>query len=112
MCSTRNPLLDAYWPSERRAIIVHKYYLGLERGYDPSLAEAIESWEERFAARWRERKLRHDAEVQLREIEAYRERLCQEHSRDVDFNEAARNWIEHYEATWRERWEESTCAGA
>lgn len=97
--------LSGYWPSERRALLEHKYFLGLERGYDPPLEEAIESWERRYARQWRTEKMRRDAEAQLREIEAYRQRLIGELGRLVDFAEAARCWIRECEAQWRDHWE-------
>jgi hypothetical protein len=104
--------LARFWPSERRAILVHKYYLGVERGYDPSIREAIESWEAYYASTWRETKLRHDAEVQLAEIESFRLQRCDELRREVDFAQAAKEWVENHEPAWRRNWEESACAGA
>ena len=104
--------LARFWPSERRAILVHKYFLGMERGCDPSIEEAVASWEARFANRWREAKLRHDAEVQLAEIESFRTELCTVRGREIDFAQAAKEWVENHEPAWRRSWEESTCAGA
>ncbi len=94
-----------YMPSERRALLNHKYFLGIERGYDPPITEAIESWESRFARDWRTRKMRRDAEVQIREIERYRQRLSAERGVDVSFHEAARLWVDKCECAWRLRWE-------
>ena len=100
-------LLDGYRPSEIRALMEHKYYLGIERGYDPPLEEVIASWECFYAGDWRNRKMRRDAEVQVREIEAYREKMIAERGGPVTFREAAKAWIEQCECGWREAWEAS-----
>ena len=97
--------LVGYWPSECRAVLEHKYFLGIERGYDPPLAEVIESWEQSHARRWRTEKMRRDAKAQLLEIESYRQELSREDGRHVAFAEAARKWIVTREAEWREEWE-------
>ena len=107
-----DPRLASYWPSERRAIIVHKYFLGVERGYGPTLEEAIASWEERHAHTWRCEKMRRDAEAQLALIERHREQLAREANRPVSFAEAARDWVQCHERAWRTAWEQSAVSGA
>jgi hypothetical protein len=111
MCGP-NPLLSGYWPSECRAIMVCKYFMGLERGYDPPLPEVIDIWERDYAPRWRANKLQRDAQAQVREIEGLRQRLAAERGGDVDFKAAAREWVSRYEASWRAAWEDTAAAGA
>jgi len=105
-----HPLLRDYWPSERKAIWVHKYYMGIERGYDPSMDEVVSSWERDYARDWRSRKMQRDAHVQLDEIEAHRNHMCREKGREVSFLEAARDWVYRHEAQWRRQWEEQPAA--
>lgn len=107
-----HPALNRYWPSERRAIWEHKYFLGLERGCNPSIEEAIESWERQHASRWRSNKMRRDAEAQLDEIESYRKWLEHDKGGEVSFDEAARDWVENHENQWRQHWEETALADA
>lgn len=96
-----HPILSAYTPAERHAIEVHKYFLGIEGGYDPTIEEAIASWERHHAFTWRSRKMRRDAEAQLREIELHRQQLTHARGQTVEFTEAARDWINHWSAQWR-----------
>jgi len=112
MTTLQRPRLSCYWPSEQRAIIVHKYFLGIERGTDPSIEDAIESWEERHAHDWRCAKMRRDAEAQLAQIDAHRDRMSRDLNRPVSFSEAARDWVHNYESNWRTRWEQTELAGA
>jgi hypothetical protein len=97
--------LTRYWPSEVRAIQEHKYFLGMERGYDPPMEEVLESWERQYAKAWRTAKMRRDVEAQLREIEACRARLASDTGRTIGFAEAARTWVDISEREWRDRWE-------
>ncbi len=103
--------LSVYRPSERRAILDHKYYLGIELGYDPSLCEVIRSWEENYACEWRRKKMRRDAEVQVKEIQRCKDELSRQWGRSVEFTEAIRVWLDEHEAEWRRRWESSPCSG-
>lgn len=112
MKTLERPKLSSYWPSEQRAIIVHKYFLGIERGCDPSIEEAIESWEERHAHQWRCEKMRRDAEAQLAQIDAHQERMSKSQNRPVSFSEAARDWVHNHESNWRSSWEQTEHAGA
>ena len=92
--------------------MVCKYYMGLERGYDPPLAEVIDVWERNYAPLWRAAKLQRDAQAQVREIEGLRRRLSEERGGTVDFKAAAREWVSRYEAGWRAAWENTAAAGA
>ncbi len=112
MVSTNEPVLRNYRPSERRAILVHRYYLGVERGCEPSLPEAVESWEDGHADRWRSEKMRHDAAEQVREIEAHRCHMSEQRGNEVDFRTAAKDWVSRFEPLWREHWESTPLAGA
>jgi len=102
--------LAGYLPSEVRALMEHKYFLGIERGYDPPLAEVIASWEARYASAWRCQKMRRDAEAQVREIEAFREKLATQRGCPITFRDAAKVWVEECESEWRRRWEASPAA--
>src|SRR5262245_56502161 len=66
-----DPVLDHYSPSERRAILVHRYFLGIELRQQPSLADTVRSWETSFARPWRREKALRDVAAQLREIEQH-----------------------------------------
>jgi len=110
MAVTVNSSLDGFHPSEIRALMEHKYFLGIERGYDPPIEEVIVSWETRFARDWRAMKMRRDAEAQVREIEAFRDRLSADRGMPVTFREAAQVWVEEFECEWRRCWESSTAS--
>jgi hypothetical protein len=103
--------LEGYRPSEVRALMEHKYFLGIERGYDPSIEEVIASWEARYASDWRAKKMRHDAEVQVREIQDFQARLASERGQSVTFREAAQQWVEQCECEWRRNWEAGRSSG-
>lgn len=94
-------ILECYGPAECRAIATHKYYLGLERGYDPPITEAVASWEQRFAFDWRSKKIRDDMDAQARAIERHRQNLAIVRGGDVTFADAARDWVDHHGAGWR-----------
>ena len=101
-----------YRPSENRAILVHKYYLGIELGYDPSVEEATESWERNHALNWRNAKMRRDVEAQIREIDSHRDQLSKERGSEIAWEHAAKEWVSTREAQWREQWESTVSAGA
>ena len=44
-----DPILRGYPMLERKAILVHKYFLGLEMHQDPGVERAMRSWEIRYA---------------------------------------------------------------
>ncbi|NLF29286.1 MAG: hypothetical protein GX591_00195 [Planctomycetes bacterium] len=95
--------LTSYDPVERGAILDHKYFLGIEMGFDPGLLCAIESWEARYAADWRRRRLAADWAAQWIEIERYRDELARSGHREITLEDAARGWIASYAADWRRR---------
>ncbi len=97
----RDAILKRYGPAECRAIATHKYFLGLERGYDPPIAEAVESWEHRYAYHWRSEKIRRDMADQTYAIECFRCSLCGEWGHEVTFAEAAREWVRERGDLWR-----------
>lgn len=103
MVATQHPALERYSISERCAIEVHKYYLGLELGYDPSFEEVVESWETLHANAWRRGRMRRDAELQIHEIERFRELLSHQVHHAVGFQEAARAWVEQWANVWRDQ---------
>jgi hypothetical protein len=107
-----SPLLKNYWPSERRAILVHRFFLCLERQRDVSIEESIESWESGPSSKWRCEKMRRDGIQQLKEIERHKYLLSQEAGRDIGWEAAAQDWVEKHAAAWRRWWEELPEAGA
>jgi len=107
-----DPRLQQYAPSERRAILVHKYLLGTRLGFDPGLGRAIEDWEEHHARDWRERKMRSDVEEQLREIERHKYHLSEEAGYDVGWEFAIHDWMQKHADSWREHWEQHSASGA
>jgi hypothetical protein len=97
---------NRYSPAERKAIIDHKYLLGIDMHCDPGLGKAVESWERNYALQWRSQQMRHDAEAQIAEIESYRHELMLRLGREVDFNEAARQWVDRWGEAWRRQRDE------
>ncbi len=102
-----HPSMAKYGPAERRAIEVHKYYLGIELGRCPALEEVTDSWERNYALQWRTNAMKKAADAQLREIEAHRKELIRFEGRTVDFEEAARDWVSRWGAEWRNHWEDA-----
>ena len=96
-----SPQLARYRLSERRAILVHKYFLGLEMHYDPGLDCAIQSWETRFACVWRRERQMADCQAQLQAIEQHWELLRGASSAPVSWEQAAHDWVTQYAGEWR-----------
>ena len=107
-----DPLLERYWPSERRAILVHRFYLSLEQKREATLEAALRSWESGICVAWRRDKMRRDGQEQLREIERHKYFLSQRLGYDVGWEVAAKDWIEKHAAAWREWWEKQPESGA
>lgn len=105
-----DPGLKRYPDSERRAILAHRYFLGLELNREPTIADAIESWEARFARGWRRDKVLRDVAAQLREIERHKYHLSEKAGRDVGWERAAEDWISSHAGAWREWWESQPAA--
>lgn len=101
-----SPLLAAYRLSERRAILVHKYFLGIDLGYDPGIEAAIASWESRFAEQWRRQRQLDDCQAQMEEIVDHRRRLSMICRREVSWEEAAHDWVHHHADQWRRQREQ------
>jgi len=95
--------LAHYDPVERDAILDHKYFLGIEMGFDPGVLCAIESWEARYAAQWRRRRLASDWAAQCVEIERYRGELARNGHAEISLEDAARGWIASHADEWRRR---------
>lgn len=106
-----DPRLGRFSPSERRAILVHKYFMGTRLGYDPGLTAAIEDWESRHARIWREAKMQSDLQEQLREIERHKYFLSETAGHDVGWEFAIRDWMVKYAGTWRNCWEQTYESG-
>jgi len=94
-------LLAGYDPGERFAILEHKYFLGIEMGFDPGVQCAVTSWEAGYAVQWRQERQQADCRAQMAEIEGHRRYLSRLGGREVSGETAARHWIAHYAAGWR-----------
>ncbi len=103
--------LRDYSPSEQRAILVHRYFLGLEYKKEPSIRDTIESWESRFAPAWRKEKAMRDLNAQLREIERHKYYLSEKAGEDVGWEAAAKDWIQTHAGAWRGWWENRPDSG-
>jgi hypothetical protein len=99
-------LLSGYRLCERQAILVHKYYLGIEMGNDPGLACAIKSWESRYAEHWRRQRHLADCQEQIDKIEEHRRQLSRDIGREIGWETAARIWIGEHAAEWRRHHEQ------
>ena len=107
-----DPALSEYWPSERRAILVHRFFLGLELKRPIPLGEAVRSWEVGPADAWRTRKARHDCARQKAEISRHKWNMSARFGRDVGWEAAAEDWVLHHAAKWRRWWEQQPESGA
>jgi hypothetical protein len=107
-----HPLLQKYLPSERRAILVHRYFLGIDLGHDPGVEAAISSWEGGVANEWRRKKMHTDRVAQMSEVDRHRLQLSSRHGREVDWEEALWDWVRYHAANWRNQWESTPAAGA
>jgi hypothetical protein len=103
--------LSDYPLSEQRAILVHRYFLGIEWRKNPSIGETIASWEARFAQEWRRKKAMIDVQAQLKEIERHKRALSEKYGRDVEWEESAKDWIVTHASAWREWWERQPNSG-
>lgn len=99
-------LLETYWPSERRAIIVFRHCLQCDLERDIAIEEAVAFWERGAAAEWRREKMRIDGQKQLEEIERHKYVVSQRVGHDIGWERAALDWIDRYAADWRRWWEE------
>jgi hypothetical protein len=103
--------LRDYPLSEQRAILVHRYFLGIEWKREPSLADTLASWEARFAQEWRRKKAMLDVAAQLKEIERHKYLMSERNARDVGWEEAAKDWIITHAGAWRDWWERQPHSG-
>jgi len=99
-------------PSERRAIIVHQFYLGLEQRRDVTIEEAIASGEMGPCKKWRRQKMSRDMKAQEREIERHKYLMSEQAGHDVGWEVARDDWLKHHAAAWRRWWEERPESGA
>ena len=105
-------LLVRYWPSERRAILAHRFFLSVEIKREATLEESVGSWESGACMAWRRDKMRRDGLQQLREIERHKYLVSQRLGYDIGAEAAAKDWIENHAAAWREWWELQPESGA
>ncbi|HVR74539.1 MAG TPA: hypothetical protein VMT52_09415 [Planctomycetota bacterium] len=106
-----HPLISKYWPSERRAILVHRYYLSHQLRREATLEEALTSWESGICGPWRRNKMRRDCQQQLKEIERHKYLVSKERGYDIGWDTAAQDWIGRHAAAWREWWESQPESG-
>jgi hypothetical protein len=107
-----HPLLVKYWPSERRAILAHRFFLSVEIKREASLDECVKSWESGACGPWRRDKMRRDGQQQLKEIERHKYLVSQKLGYDIGAEAAAKDWIENHAGPWREWWELQPESGA
>ncbi len=81
--------LAAYSPSERKAILYHRFFLSIELGKV-----------------WRRTKTQRDGIAQLKEIERHKYYLSMQSGRDIGWDVAIFDWIRNHAAAWREWWEQ------
>jgi hypothetical protein len=93
--------LGGYDAGERFAILEHKYYLGIELGFDPGTQCAVASWELGYAMQWRQQRQQTDCQAQMVEIELHRTHMSRQRRCEVSWEAAARDWIGRYAAEWR-----------
>lgn len=105
-------LLAKYWPSERRAILVHRFFLSISLDRQAPLEETLRSWESGVCIPWRRDKMRRDSQQQLKQIEEHKYHMSQKAGHDVGWEVAATEWVEHHAAAWREWWETQPESGA
>jgi hypothetical protein len=97
-----SPLLAGYDLAERKAILVHKYFLGIEHRCDPGLGNAVASWEDHYAALWRKQTHLSDCMDQIAEIELHRSGMISMLGQPVSWEAAAHDWITRFAAQWRQ----------
>ncbi len=98
--------IAGYWPSERRAMLVHRFYLVSKFRREVSVEETLTSWESGGAKDWRKKKMRRDTQRQMREIERHKYFLSQHEGADVGWEAAASDWVARHSADWRDWWEQ------
>lgn len=98
-----NDHLKSFSPCEYQAILVHKYFLGIQWHKDPTLSEAIDDWKKHYANEWQSRIHRKATKRQLAEIQRY------QFAHQLDFKVAAKEWIAKYAEQWRIWWEKNGC---
>lgn len=87
--------------AERRAVLVHKWFLSERAGYDVGEEFAIRDWLKNFAAEWRHARLEVELKHQRREMEKHRWIESKKARRDLGA-EAYNDWILRYAAAWRD----------
>ena len=107
-----SPLLSKYWPSERRAILAHRFFLSLDLKREATMDETVKSWESGACIPWRRDKMRRDGQRQLKEIERHKYLVSQQLGYDIGAEAAAKDWVDHHAAAWRAWWEEQPESGA
>ena len=99
-------LLKSYWPSERRAMLVHRFYLSGSLKRQATVEETINSWEDGAGRDWRRRKMRRDTKIQVGEIERHKYLLSESHGEDIGWETAAADWVCKHAKNWRDWWEQ------
>lgn len=108
----QHPLVRPFWPSERRAMLVHRFFLSMELRRQAAVEEVVASWERGAGSDWRRAKMRRDCEAQSREILVHKWHMSQTLGRDVGEDVAAKDWIDRHAKAWREWWEGLPESGA
>ncbi|MEA2034152.1 MAG: hypothetical protein U9N40_01455 [Euryarchaeota archaeon] len=91
-------------PEEWDAIKVHRYFLSRKFSRYIGIAEAVRSWVEDYALRWRGDRVKKAHLAQIDEIMKYKWIESEKAGCDLG-REAVRDWIERYAGAWRREWE-------
>ncbi len=92
--------LDDFPEAERRAVLVHKWFLSERVGHDVGEEFAIHDWLDNYATEWRRHRLEIELDQQKREMEKHRWLESEKAHRDLG-TDAYRDWIIRYAAAWR-----------
>ena len=106
------PILEKYWPSEKKAILAHRFTLSVKLKRDATIEETLASWESGICTPWRQKKMRQDGKEQLRQIERHKYLVSQKAGYDIGWEAAAQDWIDHHAGPWRDWWEAQPESGA
>jgi len=97
---------ESFSPEEWDAIKVHRYFLSREYSRYVSIFEAVRSWRENYALRWRGERVKRAHLAQIEEIMKHKWIESEKAGRDIG-KKAVGDWIEKHAAAWRREWEKT-----
>ena len=98
-------------PAEVRAVLDHKYYLGIVSAQEVSFEDAYDDFLKRYDEDWRREKLRRDNTAQINEINKFKYLESKKACCDIGSNVAGTSWCAKYARIWREENESLTPNG-